>query len=94
MSNESANYVCFAVVVTVLICLLLFRQKDKACENCKEIGRYVWSNNSSDYVKILDTTDGTVYMIEKIEGNKLTILQSHLPTGVLTNRKTVEIDNY
>jgi hypothetical protein len=45
-------------------------------------------------MKILDTTDGTVYMIEKIEVNKLTILQSHLPTGVLTNRKTVEIDNY
>jgi hypothetical protein len=85
MSNESANYVCFSVVLTVLICIILFLPKEK---ETSEIGRYAWG---PDYMNILDTADGTVYMIEKIEDNKLTILQSHLPTGILTNRKTVEI---
>lgn len=90
MSNESANYVCFAVVLTVLICMFLFLRNNKDSEQ-NEIGRYMWG---PDYMKILDTADGTVYMIESIKDNKLTILQSHLPTGIMTSRRTVEIDGW
>ena len=85
MSNESANYVCFAVVLTVVICMFLFLRKE---EEPNEIGRYAWSQSG---LSVLDTADGTIYVVEEICDKHLTIVMTHLPTGLLTSRKVVDI---
>ena len=85
MSNESANYVAFAVVVTVVICLFLFLRKEK---EPSEIGRYAWGRNGS---AVLDTADGTVYLLEG--GSKeMSILEVH-PWGVAW-RKRIKVEEW
>ena len=71
---DKTTSVAVAVLATIVVCFFLFRQRDDK----PEIGRYAWGH---DGLTVLDTTDGTIYWVDKVDGDDVSVLQIHAPSG-------------
>lgn len=60
--------------------MVLFRREKSEAE----VGRYVWGRTG---ISVLDTADGTVYFVEKMQDNDSAILEVHTTAGFIWRKK-------
>ena len=73
--------VIVAVVLTFVLCAFLFPNKGK---ETGEVGRYSWGR---DGAAVLDTVDGTMYLLTGVDEKKVSILEIHLSSGLVWRKE-------
>lgn len=79
MNKEKAIYIRIAVVLAIVVCIALFLCKEKRA------GRYSWGRGGT---AVLDTVDGTVYMLTSTSKGEVSVTEVHLPSGSAQNRES------